>query len=92
MFVAAESYAATVAGGVFTHYKREEDATMTAGKFDEELARMSALAPSIGGGDLLLCNESFAATNEREGSEIAGEVIRAHDRRGDERCVRHPPV
>ena len=26
---------------------------------------------------LLLCNESFAATNEREGSEIARQVVRA---------------
>ena len=25
----------------------------------------------------MLCNESFAATNEREGSEVAGEVIHA---------------
>jgi energy-coupling factor transporter ATP-binding protein EcfA2 len=77
MFVAADRYAATIVGGVFTHYKREEDATMVSGKFDEELARMSALTKAITAGDLLLCNESFAATNEREGSEIAGEVIRA---------------
>ena len=55
---------------------------MTGGKFDEELARMSRLVPAIGDGDLLLCNESFAATNEREGSEIAGEVIRAMTDRG----------
>lgn len=77
MFVAAEGYAADVALGVFTHYKREEDATMVSGKFDEELARMNQLTAAIKTGALLLCNESFAATNEREGSEIAGEVIRA---------------
>ena len=50
---------------------------MVSGKFDEELARMSQLTQAITSGVLLLCNESFAATNEREGSEIAGEVIRA---------------
>jgi hypothetical protein len=77
MFVAADQYAAEIVGGVFTHYKREEDASMVSGKFDEELARMSHLAKAITAGDLLLCNESFAATNEREGSEIATEVIRA---------------
>jgi hypothetical protein len=77
MFVAADAYEATVCGGVFTHYKREEDATMVSGKFDEELQRMSGLVAAITTGDLLLCNESFSATNEREGSEIAGEVIRA---------------
>ena len=50
---------------------------MESGKLDEELARMSAIADEITPGCLLLCNESFAATNEREGSEIARQVIRA---------------
>ena len=77
MFVAAESFSATITRGVFTHYKREEDATMTSGKFDEELHRMSTIAQAIDSGCLLICNESFAATNEREGSEIAAEFIRA---------------
>lgn len=71
MFVAAESFGADVRDGVFTHFKREEDVTMTHGKLDEELARMSAIADSLRPGSLLLCNESFASTNEREGSQIA---------------------
>jgi DNA mismatch repair ATPase MutS len=50
---------------------------MTSGKLDEELRRMSAIADAIRPASLLLCNESFAATNEREGSEIARQVIRA---------------
>jgi hypothetical protein len=82
MFVAAENFAAAVTTGIFTHYKREEDPTMTSGKLDEELARMSGLVPAIHDGALLLCNESFAATNEREGSEVAGDVIRAMTDRG----------
>lgn len=77
MFVAAESFRANVRDGVFTHFKREEDATLTHGKLDEELARMSAIADYIGPRSLLLCNESFASTNEREGSEIARGVLRA---------------
>lgn len=77
MFVAAQTFTAGTCGQVFTHFKREEDETMTSGKFEEELTRMSALAAAIRSGDLLLCNESFATTNEREGSEIAGEVLRA---------------
>jgi len=77
MFVAAESFGASVRSGVFTHFKREEDSSMTSGKLDEELARMSAIADLIEPNALLLCNESFAATNEREGSEIARQVIRA---------------
>ena len=50
---------------------------MTSGKLDEELTRMSRIADQIGPDALLLCNESFASTNEREGSELAGAVLRA---------------
>ena len=77
MFVPAESLRATVCTGVFTHFKREEDATMTRGKLDEELHRMSEIADAIAPAGVLLCNESFASTNEREGSEIARQVVRA---------------
>jgi MutS-like protein len=66
-----------LSSGVFTHYKREEDSSMESGKLDEELARMSQIAEQITPGALLLCNESFASTNEREGSEIARQIIRA---------------
>jgi hypothetical protein len=77
MFVAAESLTASVSTGVFTHFKREEDTTMEMGKLDEELDRMSTIIGQISAGCLLLCNESFASTNEREGSEIARQMIRA---------------
>jgi hypothetical protein len=77
MFVAAEDFRAGVCDGIFTHYKREEDSTMRRGKFDDELARMSEIADRIRPGAMLLCNESFSATNEREGSEIARGVVRA---------------
>ncbi|HEY5428710.1 MAG TPA: hypothetical protein VIK04_06290, partial [Solirubrobacteraceae bacterium] len=75
--VTADSFEADVATGVFTHYKRAEDETLEHGKLEEELARMSQLADAILPGALLLCNESFAATNEREGSEIARQIVRA---------------
>jgi hypothetical protein len=77
MFVPAESFCANVCSGIAVHYKRSEDATMTSGKLDEELARMSAITDSIAPGGMLLCNESFASTNEREGSIIAGNITRA---------------
>jgi hypothetical protein len=77
MFGPAETLSGSVCSGVFTHYKREEDAAMERGKLDEELARMSAITDWIAPGGLLLCNESFASTNEREGSQIAREIIRA---------------
>jgi hypothetical protein len=77
MFVAAASFSANVCDGIFTHYKREEDASMKSGKLDEELKRMSEIVDHIREHSLLLSNESFAATNEREGSEIARQVILA---------------
>lgn len=77
MFVPAQSYRASVSRAVFTHFKRDEDAGMRRGRFDEELARMSSIVDEIGAGAMLLSNESFAATNEREGSEIGVDVIRA---------------
>jgi hypothetical protein len=78
MFVPAiSSFRASVCTGLFTHYRREEDATMSSGKLDEELGRMSALIDHIAPDALVLFNESFAATNEREGSEIARQIVSA---------------
>ena len=77
MFVGARQLRAATRTGVFTHFIREEDEGMSSGKFDEELARMSALARDIRPHSLVLCNESFQATNELEGSEIGRQVIRA---------------
>ena len=48
---------------------------MKSGKFDEELARMSEIADQVVPNAILLFNESFAATNEREGSEIAKQIV-----------------
>jgi DNA mismatch repair ATPase MutS len=77
MFVPAESFCANVCDGLFTHYKREEDVTMESGKLDEELGRMSDIVDNVTSNSLLLFNESFAATNEREGSEIARQITSA---------------
>jgi DNA mismatch repair ATPase MutS len=60
-----------------THYKREEDTAMKSGKIDEELSRMNDIVESITPNALILFNESFAATNEREGSEIARQIVSA---------------
>ena len=77
MFVAAEAFRANVCTGLFTHFKREEDATMQSGKLDEELSRMNSIVEAIRPGSILLMNESFASTNEREGSELAAQIVRA---------------
>ncbi len=77
LFVPAQAYRADVHAGLFTHYRREEDASMTRGKLDEEMARMSDIVDHLSPHALVLFNESFAATNEREGSEIARQVVLA---------------
>lgn len=82
MFVSAESFASEVAEGIVTHYKREEDASMESGKWDEELSRMSEIVDRVRPNSLLLFNESFASTNEREGSEIATQIVHALLNRG----------
>ena len=77
LFVTAESFSADICRNLFTHYKREEDASMKSGKFDEELDRMNGIVDALMPDSLLLFNESFAATNEREGSEVATQIVRA---------------
>jgi hypothetical protein len=77
LFVTAKSYQADVARGIFTHFIREEDSGMTSGRLDDELRRMSAIAGQAGPHALVLFNESFAGTNEREGAEIGYQVVRA---------------
>jgi DNA mismatch repair ATPase MutS len=77
MFVGADAFTSEVCDGVFTHYKREEDTTMESGKWDEELSRMSTLVDRVKSNSVILFNESFASTNEREGSEIAKQIVEA---------------
>jgi hypothetical protein len=77
MFVSADAFSANVCERIFTHFKREEDVGMNSGKFDEELSRMSDIADNITPDSLVLFNESFAATNEREGSEISRQIVSA---------------
>jgi len=82
MFVPATELTASVSRGLFTHFSREEDASMTHGKLDEELYRMKEIAETIAPGGVILCNESFSSTNEREGSEIARQLLRAFGESG----------
>ena len=77
MFVAAESFSGSLCSGLFTHYRREEDATLTQGKLDEEMGRLSEIVDAVEPHGVVLFNESFSATNEREGSEIARQVVGA---------------
>lgn len=75
MFVAADALRSTVASQLFTHFERGEDASMVSGRLDAELAEMSAIVDRVQPGDLLLLNESFGSTNEREGSLLARDIV-----------------
>ncbi len=77
MPVGAKRFASPLRRAVFTHFKREEDRWMESGRLDEELERMRRITDTIRPGDLLLMNESFTSTGEREGGEIARQVTQA---------------
>jgi DNA mismatch repair ATPase MutS len=77
MFVPAAYYSNRLFDGIFTHFTRREDTAMNSGKLDEELNRMSHILNDITPHSLLLMNESFATTTEREGSKIASDVVKA---------------
>jgi hypothetical protein len=61
---------------VLTHFTREDDAR-SGGKLDEELGRLGALVQACSPTSLVLLNESLSSTNEREGAEIARQVVTA---------------
>jgi DNA mismatch repair ATPase MutS len=44
---------------------------------DEELSRISNIIDNITSNSIFLFNESFSATNEREGSEIGRQIVTA---------------
>jgi DNA mismatch repair ATPase MutS len=77
MFVPAVNFRASLCDSLITHFKREEDITMKSGKLDEELSRMNDIINHLTPNSIVLFNESFAATNEREGSEIARQIVNA---------------
>ena len=62
---------------VYVHFGREEDRRLRRGRLEEELERMRRIIERIQPGDLLLANESFASTNEAEGSAVAHGVFTA---------------
>ncbi len=77
LFVAAESYESGIFPSFFTHFTRREDSAMNSGRLDEELGRMSRIVDHVGADSMILLNESFASTTEKEGSVIAYDVVKA---------------
>ncbi len=77
MFTCAKSFTVPLRTGIFTHFKKTEDTKLNSGKLDEELTRMSMIADCLKPHSLVLFNESFASTNEREGAEIGKQITSA---------------
>ena len=77
LFVFAETCRIPVRQQIFTHFGREEDRNLRSGKLEEELSRMEKIVDQMGPGDMLLSNESFSSTNDRDGSEIFLGIVRA---------------
>ena len=77
LMVMAQSYCGGIFPRVFVHFTRREDSEMNSGRLDEELNRMNKIVEHLGDGSLLLLNESFATTTEKEGSVIAYDIVRA---------------
>jgi len=75
--VTARSFRSGIFPRVFVHFTRREDSEMNSGRLDEELRRMSDIVDHIGEGSLILLNESFATTTEKEGAQIAYDILRA---------------
>jgi DNA mismatch repair ATPase MutS len=87
MFVPANYYCNCLYDGIYSHFTRREDTAMNSGKLDEELNRMNRILSSITPNSILLLNESFATTTEREGSKIAADVVNALYENGTTVCM-----
>ncbi|MRH87671.1 DNA mismatch repair protein [Nocardia sp. SYP-A9097] len=77
IFVTARSFTADLRDGVFTHFVRGEDPAMTHGRLDEELTRMRAITDRMSGTAMLLCNEPFASTDDRDAAALADPIVSA---------------
>ena len=77
MFVPATRYESGIFPSFFTHFTRREDSQMNSGRLDEELQRMNQIVENLRTDSLVLLNESFATTTEKEGSVIAYDIAKA---------------
>lgn len=75
--VTATSYQSGIFPSFFTHFTRREDSAMNSGRLDEELGRMSQIVDLLEENSMVLLNESFATTTEKEGSLIAYDIVKA---------------
>jgi len=77
LFVPADEFTLPSTGAVYTHFPRQEDRTLSYGKFEEEVKRFSDIVKGLRRGDYVLMDESFSSTNQVEASVVAEEVVAA---------------
>lgn len=75
MFVGAKNFECSMKKHIFTHYRKEEDRTYNSGKFEEEIKRLDDIVSQLTPHSAIFFNETFSATNDKEGSKIAHEII-----------------
>lgn len=75
MPVPADRFCSGLYSKIHTHFTRKEDAMLSRGRLEEELKRMSSIISQLSADSLVLLNESFASTTEKEGSQIAYNII-----------------
>ncbi len=75
--VIASKFESGIFPSFFTHFTRREDSAMNSGRLDEELNRMSQIIDNLEKNSMVLLNESFATTTEKEGSLIAYDIVKA---------------
>lgn len=77
LFVPATYFESSLYDNIVTHFTRREDSSMNSGRLVEEMKRMNQIVDMISGKSLILMNESFSSTTEKEGSQIAEQIIQA---------------
>ena len=77
LMVPAKKFRSSVRTSIYTHFTRREDSAMNSGRLDEELRRMDRIVNGLEKGSLVLLNESFATTTEKDGSAIAYGIVKA---------------
>lgn len=77
LFVPAEYFVSPLYDNILTHFTRREDSSMNSGRLVEEIKRLNQIVDMITSRSLLLFNETFSSTTEREGGQIAESMIQA---------------
>jgi hypothetical protein len=73
----ADEYNCPVYKNLVSHFPKGEDVALSHGKLAEELTRFHDSLPLMKDSALVLLNESFATTTEKEGYEITFDVLKA---------------